>query len=230
LSSTDAIDDLRRRAEELADQWLDDYRHAIRSLSEGVRQVYFEIQGQTDEPRPYELDLPDVIEAREGPAAPARHVYADGEGSFPARLNPTLEAPVMDCLLSRPDVVGWLRNFDRKRWALRIPYRKADGSFAPLYPDFLVFRQHQGGIVVDLIDPHSTGFADAEYKAVGLAQYADRHMASYGRILMIDAVQGQLRALNLHDPRVRRDVRGTGSVDDLRRQYARAPQLDELLP
>ena len=37
-------------------------------------------------------------------------------------------------------MIGWLRNYDRKPWALCVPYEVA-GEDRPMYPDFLVVRK-----------------------------------------------------------------------------------------
>jgi len=55
--------------------------------------------------------------------------------------------------VGRSGFITWLRNVDRKDWALQIPYLVL-GKWKPLYPDFLVFREVDGKIVVDVIDPH----------------------------------------------------------------------------
>jgi len=57
---------------------------------------------------------------------------------------------------------------------------------------------------VDILDPHDPTRADAVPKAKGLAKYAERHGARFGRIQVIAKIGDQLRRLELTDPRVRK--------------------------
>jgi hypothetical protein len=43
----------------------------------------------------------------------------------------------------------------------------------------------QPELVVDLLDPHTPSLADAWAKAIGIAEYADKHQEHYARIQLI---------------------------------------------
>ncbi|MBK7897935.1 MAG: hypothetical protein IPJ99_00435 [Betaproteobacteria bacterium] len=65
----------------------------------------------------------------------AHHLYIDATGHFVAPLN-SWEHAVVKAEVAREDVVGWLRNIERKPWALAMPY-ELGGEVRPMYPDFL---------------------------------------------------------------------------------------------
>jgi type III restriction enzyme len=99
---------------------------------------------------------------------------------------------------------GWLRNIPKKHWALCVPY--GQGQAKPLYPDMLLFRLEGNKVSVDILDPHDDARADAAEKAVGLADFARKHGAAFGRIEMIRMVKGQVQRLRLHQESVREKV------------------------
>ena len=75
-----------------------------------------------------------------------------------------------------------------------------------MYPDLLVFRREGKKIKIDIFDPHDDARGDAAEKAVGLADFARRHGAAFGRIEMIRVVKGQVQRLRLHQESVRDKV------------------------
>jgi len=68
-----------------------------------------------------------------------KHLYIDGQGEYWAKLN-TWETPVIQAEIAKDEVVGWLRNYDRKQWALSMPY-ELGGSVKPMYPDFWLYEK-----------------------------------------------------------------------------------------
>jgi len=82
------------------------------------------------------------------------------------------------------DVVGWLRNLDRKPWSLCVP-RKDGEKWVGVYPDFIVFRRTDGGIIADVIDPHLLSDEFAPARARALAEYAANHADDFGRFELI---------------------------------------------
>jgi type III restriction enzyme len=117
--------------------------------------------------------------------------------------------------LEREDVSGWLRIPPRKPWALAIPYRSG-GEDKALYPDFLILRDDEGGQVVDIIDPHTTSLSDAWPKAIGLAEYADKHAHEYGRIELVMVDGGEVRRLDLTEATVRGQVKNITTNEQLK--------------
>jgi type III restriction enzyme len=213
-----------RKAEAVAQQWvqkwLKEYQAAIAALPEGRRQAYDEIRRLAADPEPAPLSYPDTIEGKKAEKTWKNHLYADERNLFPARFN-KWETQVLETELARDDVVGWLRNPDRKPWSFCIPYLSG-GECHPLYPDFLFVRKTPGGLVADLLDPHAIDLADAPAKAAGLAQYAAKHAHAFGRIELIIVDGDEIRRLDLTDEQVRDRVKAVSSHDHLRQLFQSA--------
>ena len=111
---------------------------------------------------------------------------------------------MLDAVLSE-GTEGWLRNIDRKDWALCVPYRMG-GEYRALYPDFLVVYGDNGGLVTDILEPHDPTRDDAWPKAVGLAEYALKQGHDFRRIEYIVLEDGWLRHLNLNHEPTRNEV------------------------
>jgi type III restriction enzyme len=99
---------------------------------------------------------------------------------------------------------GWLRNIPKKHWALCVPC--GQGQAKPMYPDMLVFRREGSKVKIDILDPHDDSRVDAVEKAAGLADFARKHGASFGRIEIIRIVKGKIERLRLHQEFVREKV------------------------
>jgi type III restriction enzyme len=113
---------------------------------------------------------------------------------------------------------GWLRNYARKPWSIAYTYTNSEGQTAPSYPDFVVFRKEGKHIVVDLLEPHHTGFSDSLAKAHGLCKFAGEHGDRFGRIEWIKIEGSQMKRLNLNSTTVRSEVLKTkvdGAMDTL---------------
>lgn len=88
-----------------------------------------------------------------------------------------------------------------------------------MYPDFIVFRKVKGKIVVDILDPHTTAFSDAVFKAKGMAAYAELHGESFGRIEIINQIGGKLLRLDLNNEKIRKNVLGVNDVPQLNKLF-----------
>ena len=133
-----------------------------------------------------------------------RALVIDQCGEYWAKMN-TWETPVIQAEIDKDEVVGWLRNYDRKQWALSMPY-DFQGSTSPMYPDFLVVRKDGDGYLVDILEPHSSSLADSYAKARGLAKYAQKHHGDFGRIELIRVDGGKIKRVDLNDDETRRKV------------------------
>jgi type III restriction enzyme len=103
--------------------------------------------------------------------------------------------------------------------ALCIPY-EMDGEQRPMYPDFLIIRSEDGGLVVDIIEPHTISLADAPAKAAGPAKFVAQHADKFGRIELI-IVDGKVtKRLELTDETVRNKVRVITLPTQLRQLFA----------
>jgi type III restriction enzyme len=78
-----------------------------------------------------------------------------------------------------------------------------------MYPDFLIVRREGGGLVVDILEPHSPALADSYAKAKGLAQFAAKHAMQFGRIVLIRLDGNEIKRLDLAEPdQPRQSARG----------------------
>ena len=147
-----------------------------------------------------------------------KHLYVDDSGRFGDLFTSSWERRLLDAELDRTEVVGWLRNRPRQRGSLQVPYQQK-GLTLPMYPDFLVVREEDGKLVVDILDPHDPTRADAVYKAKGLSKYAAQHEVRFGRIQILAEVDGDLRRLELTDKSVRDALDVAESSDALVHLY-----------
>ncbi|WP_337288529.1 hypothetical protein [Candidatus Methylomirabilis sp.] len=107
----------------------------------------------------------------------------ENDGSFRTELG-TWEKEVVAEELQNTKVVGWFRNLDRKPWSLEMPYRDG-GTVKPMFPDLIIVRRDSKGIVFDILEPHDPSLKDNLAKAVGLAEFAEKHWALFSRIQMV---------------------------------------------
>lgn len=54
-----------------------------------------------------------------------------------------------------------------------------------MFPDLVVVRKVGAELLIDILEPHDPSLADNFEKAVGLARFAGRHGALFGRIQLI---------------------------------------------
>jgi type III restriction enzyme len=196
---------------------IEKHKAAIRRLPETRRDVYRRLRRQAEKPEPEELELPDVYEAPKGDRRLRLHLYVDDSGDFRCKLN-EWEVSVVEAELHNEEIVGWLRNAARKNWALKVPYTYG-GEDHPMYPDFLFFRRHGSGIVVDILEPHSLSYDDSAAKAKGLADFALRHGDLFGRIELIFKKGNDLVRLDVNRVDLRDKVRAVSSNEHLRQLF-----------
>jgi hypothetical protein len=129
-----------------------------------------------------------------------KHIISDAAYRYPAPAT-SWEESVLRTELARENVVAWYRNPKQGQLALSIPYRIA-GGWKPMHPDFIFFVRSGDELKAAIVDPHLT-FGDAVPKLRGLANYAASDGSSYTRIWSIINDEGQMRRLDLLDPKVR---------------------------
>jgi len=89
-----------------------------------------------------------------------------------------------------------------------------------MYPDFLFFHQIDGDISVDLVDPHRPSQADTGPKWAGLAEYANKHGASFRRVIaVIKNLDDVLVSLDLKNPSVAAAMQVAATETDIRRAF-----------
>jgi len=182
----------------------------IQGLPDERRQRYRRLRKQARAPEPYRIELPTTTLGQARGPIWKKHLYVGKGGVYHAELN-QWETSVLKAALAEDGAIGWLRNPPRKEWSLCVPYKGSGGDDRGLYPDFLVFRQQNGSVVCDIIDPHSHALADAWPKAAGLAEYATRHGDDFGRIKLIAKIGNALKELDLTDETTRAAVRAVDS-------------------
>ena len=216
----DVIAAVEGEAQSQVQRWFAKHQSAIKKLSEARRQEYDEVRRLATDPELRPVTYPESIDAKKGERPWPKHLYANGGGAFPCKLN-NWETPVVEAETARADVVGWLRNPDRKPWSLVIPYQH-NGEWKPLYPDFLVVRKAGKNLVVDLLDPHALHLEDAPAKAAGLAQFAAKHGHEFGRIELIIVEGDRIKRLDLQDEEVRDRVKAVQDHSHLKHLYETA--------
>lgn len=192
----------------------------ITTLTSAEREQYNKVRELAKKPEALEFSAPMEIVVSvgtDGFSPYNKHLFLDSDGAYRSDLN-TWERDAIAAEIDRADVVGWLRNYDRKQWALSLPYD--DGaSVLPMYPDFLFVRREGAAMIVDILEPHRPDLDDNWKKARGLARYAKDHYMELGRIELIRVKGKQLHRLNLALPAVHEKtlewVTGNGHLDQL---------------
>jgi type III restriction enzyme len=213
-SQAEVIKKLEDAAQGLVQKWLKAHGVAIGKLHEDSLAAYDEVKQLAANPELTPLVHPAIVQAKRGDKARKKHVYVDDTGDFYEDCN-NAERDVLDRELADKNVVGWLRNTDRKPWALCVPY-EVDGEARAMYPDFLLVRSESGNLMVDIIDPHAISLADAPAKAAGLAKFAALHADKFGRIELVMLDGKTSKRLELTDETVRNKVKGITLPNQLR--------------
>jgi hypothetical protein len=221
----DIKDYLEREAEKLSNQWLTDYRVAIKRLSDERQDVYREIREMSAHPldvdlaRPKSWLQPSIIREADGNEAAlpcyVKHLLCDEEGLFPEDLNDP-ETTILRTELHRDENVAWYRNPGRpSQDSLGVTYE--DGNEIKIVrPDFIFFAGlDDGTIVADIVDPHGWYLADALPKLKGLARYAEVNGAVYRRIETVAGLDGRYKLLDLKKEKVRDAILSASSAKSL---------------
>jgi type III restriction enzyme len=214
--------ELEGQAEGAFNALYDQHKKAIHKLNEQRRSAYEKLRLATAKPSEVPWHLPESIDFRRQASDPLweRHLYVESNGQFRAELG-NWEAGVLQEELANPQVVGWLRNVDRKPWSLEVPY-ETGGDIRPMFPDLVVVRKVGGELLIDMLEPHDPSLADNFEKAVGLARFAERHGALFGRIQLI---RKQSSAGGEHFARL--EINQAAAIKKLL-LITTNPQLDEL--
>ena len=217
-----AMATLEASAEVAFDALYDQHKKSIYKLKEQRRVNYEKLRLATAKPNEVPWHLPASIDFKRQPTDPLweRHLYVESNGQFRAELG-NWEAGVLKEELAKTEVVGWLRNVDRKPWSLEIPY-ESGGDVRPMFPDLVVVRKVGDNITADILEPHDPSLGDNFEKAVGLAKFAEKHGGLFGRIQLI---RKQSTAGSEHF--VRLDINQTATIKKLL-LITSNPQLDEL--
>lgn len=214
LMIKDVLAELDAAATSWVQERLTKFAVDIKNTTGATRDAYMKVQEQTSRLERVGIELPanEVAPAEDtdGNAYPTfeRHLYADGDGKFPANLN-DWETTVVSTEVGRKSTVAWYRNPARAaRSALRIAYEDEGGNWKSLQVDFVVVsRRDDGSLAVSIVDPHGDHLADAKFKLRALADYAEQYGDDFLRIESVAKAGDSLRVLDLKDAKVRDAVR-----------------------
>lgn len=182
------------------------YRRKIRDdLKTKRRGEYRKLQQAGRDFTYFEWELPEEIIERPGGDFFEQHLYCDEAGKYQTRLN-GWEKAVLSLWMKRSDFVGWLRNPPSKERSFCVPYEH--GGCKRAFPDLIVVRREGKELVVDVLEPHRTNEDDTFAKAKGLADFAETHGSSFGRLMMlkVDGVGEKALVLgfDVNDPSTRK--------------------------
>lgn len=211
----EAVED---EADDLARTWLNQTRVARKGLSDERQAEYDRLEGMSTQPEHISLTVPKAAQAetmvreQDGTESPLEtrlmHLMAAEDGTYPITLN-EWEQKVLDSEAQQPGFKAWYRNPARAtKESLAIAYKDGVGDWKAMRPDFIFFgSQHDGKIVVDLVDPHGHHLADALPKLRGLADFAETYGSEFRRIESVAETGGVLKVLDLTKHHVRQAVR-----------------------
>ena len=199
------VDDLQKFAKDKLNDF-DKYRREFARASSANREAYDENSSSRD--KPGNFHLPEVItmtydaDGREF----ADHLFVDAAtGIARIKFKSSWEADVLAEEQGRADFVCWLRNVDRKDWALSLVYEDDHGVTKNFFPDMLIVRRTADGFVVDVLEPHRANITDNLGKAQALANYA-RDNPTVGRVELIRGDGNSFRRLDMSVAEIREKV------------------------
>lgn len=201
-------------AQALVQKWIKAHGAAMGSLNEERRALYDDVKYLAADPETTDLVYPTVVQVRQGGRAWQKHLYVDANDEYHFDFNDP-ESELLEKEIANKKMIGWLRNTDRKSWAVCVPY-DVGGEKRPTYPDFLFVRSESGRLVVDIIEPHEIAFSDAPAKAAGYANFAAKHFDKFGTIDLIIIDGKTQKRLDLTDEDTRNKLRGVTLKEQLR--------------
>lgn len=200
----------------------DRHRRQTVNIEDKLQEEYKGIVANGDEVTPHNFKLPEIITVAQDFNGDLYldHLFANSEsGLAKIKLN-SWEKAVLEEEQDRDDFVSWLRNEDRKSWALCIPYQ-IDRETRSAYPDLLIIRRDdKKAYVADLLEPHRPDLDDNLPKAKGFAEYA-RLNPGLGRIELIRIPNNDISGL-------RRFKRLDMAKSEIQNKVLRATNNEEL--
>lgn len=162
------IDYAKKEFNRLADL----YRPKTKNLPENYRLQYNNLTSLACAISKHLFHLPETINVdldNEGETC-TDHLFVNAEGTATFNLK-GWEPITLTEERKHPDYVCWLRNQDRKPWALCIPYEYGNETHR-MFPDFIIVRKdNNGGYEYGLLEPHRDDKKDNLAKAKGLVKY-----------------------------------------------------------
>ena len=166
----------------------DAYRSKTKNIPEKYREQYNNMVTQSSTISTHLFHLPETINVdldNEGETC-SDHLFVNSEGTATFNLK-GWEPITLAEERKHPHYVCWLRNQDRKPWALCIPYEYGN-EVHRMYPDFIIVRSDgNGGYEYSLLEPHRDDKKDNLAKAKGLAKYV-KECPNVSRVQMLRKV------------------------------------------
>lgn len=226
-----AMQNLNDFAEKKFLELYDNNKRAISRLSEVRKGEYEKLIYASARPIAIQWVLPETIDfsVSNDSITFEKHLFCMPDGTFKASLNPWEKGVLEEEI--RKGAIAWLRNLDRKKWSLEIPYQTG-GVARPMFPDLLIVRKDAHGYVFDILEPHDPSRNDNCNKARGLAQFAEGHWDKFGKIQLIRKQRGadgrdHFYRLDMSKVSVRNKVRGITSNDELDRIFSEDAVIEE---
>ena len=223
VTTPGVMDAVNEAADELRIEWTEQHKAAIRRKGDKTKQTWKQILATGGDPAVTTIDPPALLEVPKAGAAWPKHLFVDADGGYHEDLN-TWEERALNTELAREDVVGWVRNLDRKPWSLCVPRKKGE-KWVGVYPDFIVFRRTGGGLITDIIDPHLLNDEHAPSRARAMAEYATKHAGDFGRIELLiyeSPTDTEGKRLDLCDEQTRSKVANVTTHEHLRHLFESA--------
>ena len=222
-NDTDAMERINDYAENEFITLYEKNKRSIARLNEARKNIYERLTNASAQPISVPWILPDSIDfyIPDNSMKFGQHLYCSEDGTFETSLN-TWEIGVITEELNN-GAVCWLRNLDRKKWALEIPY-EVSGVTTSMFPDLVIIRADSQGYIFDILEPHDPSRKDNYPKAVGLAKFAEKHWDKFGRIQLIRLKKGvdgreHFYRLDMGKTTIRNKVRGITSNEELDRIF-----------
>ncbi|MEV2477511.1 DEAD/DEAH box helicase family protein [Paenibacillus larvae] len=222
-NDTDAMERINDYAEKEFITLYENNKRSIARLNEARKNVYERLTNASTQPISVPWILPDSIDfsVPDNSMKFEQHLYCSEDGTFETSLNPWESGVVTEELNN--GAVCWLRNLDRKKWSLEIPY-EISGVTTSMFPDLVVVRSDAQGYVFDILEPHDPSRKDNYPKVVGLAKFAEKHWDIFGRIQLIRLKKGvdgreHFYRLDMGKTTIRNKVRGITSNEELDRIF-----------
>lgn len=202
------------------------YRPKTKRLPEKDRLQYNSLVAQGSSVSKHLFHLPETINVdldNYGDTC-TDHLFVNAEGTATFKLK-GWELQTLDEERKHPQYVCWLRNQDRKPWALCIPY-ECGNETKRFYPDFIVIR-HDGnnGYDFSLLEPHLDSKTDNLPKAKALAKYA-QDCLSFSRIQMLRMRGDRLLRLDFCKLAVRNKVLNCVTEEDFNTVFNAVGEFD----
>ncbi len=222
-SDTDSIERINSYAEKEFITLYENNKRSISRLNEARKNVYERLINASAQPISVPWVLPRSIDfsVPDDSVKFEQHLYCSEDGIFQTSLNSWESGVIVEELNN--GAVCWLRNLDRKKWSLEIPY-EISGVTTSMFPDLVIVRADAQGYIFDILEPHDPSRKDNYPKAVGLAKFAEKHWDKFGRIQLIRLKKGvdgreHFYRLDMEKTTVRNKVRGIISNEELDRIF-----------